>query len=89
MKRYFVIVEGQVQGVGFRSYTQLCAIKNNCTGWVRNMDNGMVEIQIQGDEERVDKVLRMLKDGNQFIKISDITMKEIPLISSERSFKYR
>ncbi|WP_442878278.1 acylphosphatase, partial [Anaerorhabdus sp.] len=48
MKRYYIIIEGQVQGVGFRSYTQLNAIKYNCTGWVRNMDNGMVEIQIQG-----------------------------------------
>ncbi|MEG0176198.1 MULTISPECIES: acylphosphatase [Anaerorhabdus] len=89
MKRYFIIVEGQVQGVGFRNYTQMNAMKNNCTGWVRNMDNGMVEIQIQGEVEKIDKVLRILREGNHFIKVTNITIKEIPLNPNERFFKYR
>ncbi|MEG0411012.1 MAG: acylphosphatase [Erysipelotrichaceae bacterium] len=89
MKRYYIIIEGQVQGVGFRSYTQLNAIKYNCTGWVRNMDNGMVEIQIQGEIEDIDKVLRILKDGNHFIKVSNITIKELQLVNNEHKFEYR
>lgn len=89
MKRYFIIVEGQVQGVGFRNYTQMNAMKNNCTGWVRNMDNGMVEIQIQGEVEKIDKVLGILREGNHFIKVTNITIKEIPLNPNERFFKYR
>lgn len=44
MKRYHMIVEGRVQGVGFRSFCMQQALTYNLTGSVRNMENGMVEI---------------------------------------------
>lgn len=87
MKRYYIIVEGQVQGVGFRNFTQLNAIRNHCTGWVRNMDNGMVELQIQGEEENISKLLHTLKEGNYFIQVTNVVRKEIPLVLNEKSFQ--
>ena len=44
MIRYYIVVKGRVQGVGFRFFTINIASKYNLTGSVRNMDNGMVEI---------------------------------------------
>ena len=56
MKRYHVIVEGQVQGVGFRGFVTLQAQKRKLTGSVKNMSNGMVEIFVQGEEEDIDSL---------------------------------
>lgn len=87
MKRYYIIVEGQVQGVGFRNFTQLIALRNNCTGWVRNMDNGMVEIHLQGEESNIRNVIATLKAGNLFIRIDNLSEKEIPIVLFENNFQ--
>ena len=46
MIRCLIIVEGRVQGVGFRYFAQSNAIKYDLTGFARNLNNGMVEIQV-------------------------------------------
>ena len=45
-----ILVTGKVQGVFFRQATKVVAIKNNVTGWVKNLENGQVEILIEGDD---------------------------------------
>ena len=55
MIRCLIIVEGRVQGVGFRYFAQSNAIKYALTGFARNLNNGMVEIQVQGLEENIAK----------------------------------
>ena len=47
-KRVHIFVTGRVQGVFFRQATRVIAIKNNVTGWVKNLDDGRVEIMIEG-----------------------------------------
>ena len=42
MKRYHVIVEGQVQGVGFRGFAMLNAQRRHLTGSVKNLENGKI-----------------------------------------------
>ena len=56
-KRVHIFVNGRVQGVFFRQATKVIAIKNNVTGWVRNLDDGRVEILIEGDDKCVDSVI--------------------------------
>ena len=46
--RYFLRWEGQVQGVGFRFTNTNLAQARALTGWVRNMEDGSVEMEIQG-----------------------------------------
>ena len=60
MKRYHMIVEGRVQGVGFRSFCMQQALTYNLTGSVRNMENGMVEIFAQP----LDPGRRYFRQGN-------------------------
>ena len=71
MVRYFIVISGRVQGVGFRFFAQHNAIKYSLTGYVRNMDNGMVELQIQGSDNNITKFLSVIKKGNTFINIED------------------
>ncbi len=47
-QRYFLRWEGQVQGVGFRFNNTNLAQARSLTGWVRNMEDGAVEMEIQG-----------------------------------------
>ncbi len=51
--RAHVIFSGFVQGVGFRFTTKMLARSYALTGWVRNLADGTVEIEAQGEKEEV------------------------------------
>ena len=89
MKRYLMIFEGRVQGVGFRAFVQRLAIQYNCTGTIRNMANGMVEMQIQGEDSQIRIILSKIKEGDRFIRVDDIRKKEIALHPDEKRFEVR
>ncbi|WP_411168591.1 acylphosphatase [Clostridium sp. MB05] len=89
MTRYYIIVEGRVQGVGFRYFCQMNASSLSLTGWVRNMDNGMVEIEVQGDKNIVNKFISIINKGNFFIRVDSISKKEIDLVLNEHKFKIK
>lgn len=59
------------------------------TGWVRNMDNGMVEIEVQGEIDSIKKFLEIIKNGNRFIKVDELYQKKIEVIYNEYSFTER
>lgn len=89
MKRYHVIVEGQVQGVGFRGFVTLQAQRRHLTGSVKNMSNGMVEIFVQGDEQQIDDFLAAVAKGDgRFIRVDDITVKPSEVRPDEKKFSY-
>ena len=48
-----VLYEGHVQGVGFRFTVRHIAKGFDVTGWVRNLPDGRVELQVTGDEEEI------------------------------------
>ena len=48
-----VFYEGHVQGVGFRWTVRHIATGFDVTGWVRNLGDGRVEMQVNGDESEV------------------------------------
>lgn len=84
--RYFIIVEGMVQNVGFRVYAQLLALNNNITGYAKNLSNGMVEICAQGRKDNLQNFIKEIKVGNRFIKITNMSIKEIPPVLTEKKF---
>lgn len=58
-----VIVHGQVQGVSFRANAEQRATELGLTGWVRNRDDGGVEMHIEGDDAAVERMLDWAQDG--------------------------
>jgi acylphosphatase len=58
-----VLVEGQVQGVGFRYFTKRTAQALELTGWVRNRIDGSVEAVLEGPQEAVSAALNDLRQG--------------------------
>ncbi|MDU6182714.1 MAG: acylphosphatase [Anaerococcus vaginalis] len=86
MKRYNMIFKGRVQGVGFRYKSYLIANELGLTGDVNNLYDGDVELNIQGDREKIDLFLEKLSK-DRFIRIDDIEIKEKELINNEEKFK--
>ena len=76
---------GIVQGVGFRYRAEKAASLIGVDGWVRNNDDGSVEMEVQGNEEQIEKMLETIKRGN-FIEIDVIEEKNIPLRDDEYGF---
>lgn len=88
MRRYHVIVEGQVQGVGFRGFAMLNAQRRHLTGSVKNLENGMVEIFVQGEEAALDDFLAVIEKGDRFIRVDQIYVKPSKVVEGEKRFGY-
>lgn len=61
--RLKAIVEGQVQGVGFRYFTQRQAVQLGLVGWVRNRWEGTVEVVAEGPQENLENLLQTISRG--------------------------
>ena len=57
LKRLRVIFSGRVQGVGMRATAKLVVERYPVTGWVRNLPDGTVELQVQGEVHIIEEVL--------------------------------
>jgi acylphosphatase len=89
MIRYLIIVNGRVQGVGFRYFLQLTASKLNLTGWCKNLMNGDVEVEVQGLEKNVFSFVSEIKKGNGFARVDDIDVKDISVVENEKKFSVK
>lgn len=89
MRRVRAIVTGHVQGVGFRAFTVEEAREHGLTGWVRNLADGSVELEAQGDAARVDALLAWCGHGPPAAIVSGVTVEEREIAAGERSFEFR
>ena len=78
---------GRVQGVGFRYRSYYIAQAMGVTGWVRNLWDERVEMEIQGTRDEIREMVERLSQQN-FVEIEGIETKEIPL-EEESSFRIR
>ena len=62
MKKHLLIF-GKVQGVGFRYWLYVKAIKKNIRGWVKNTITGQVEALLIGNDEDVNEVIKKCEKG--------------------------
>lgn len=74
MKQAHIFVSGFVQGVGYRAYVRLRARELGLKGWVRNLSDGRVEAILQGENEKIDELLHLLRRGPFFAKVTDIVV---------------
>jgi acylphosphatase len=81
--RLHAIVSGRVQGVFFRANTQKVANNIGIRGWVRNMDDGCVEVMAEGKEEHLDDFLKWLHKGSGYARVERV---ESEYINEEEGF---
>jgi len=77
MKTIRIYLSGSVQGVFFRKFLEEKANEFGVRGFVRNLDDGRVEVLAEGRDENVNAMLDVCKKGTQHTKITDIQVQEI------------
>jgi len=86
-KRISALVQGRVQGVGFRYFTRDRARVYGLTGWVRNLPDGNVEFEAQGAGRDVDAFVAEIRKGPGLSHVADITVNELPVENEEKGFE--
>jgi acylphosphatase len=83
-----VRVEGIVQGVGFRDFLLMAAMRNKLDGWVRNRADGSIEALVSGPTKAVEDFVSAATQGPQGARVSavDLHNSEPP---AEKGFQRR
>ena len=80
LKQVHLYIKGDVIGVGFRAWTKIQAKIIGVNGWIRNLHNkpevfgpgGGVEAVFQGDENKLEKMINLVKDGPPVSRVEDV-----------------
>ena len=84
-----IFFEGNVQGVGFRWSVRHIAKGFDITGWVRNLPDGRVELQIKGEETEVRAFLEGIGQSELRAHIRKQTENTLETPVSARGFEIR
>ena len=85
-RRY--IVDGRVQGVGFRYFVAEVAADIGLSGWVRNLHQGSVEVLADGDDEQLVRLEKALWQGPPLARVQSVDA-EPALPPEQRGFHVR
>ncbi|NOR81244.1 MAG: acylphosphatase [Methyloprofundus sp.] len=77
MQHLKIIIEGRVQGVSFRFYTQKTAKQLNITGTIRNHSDGYVEIQATGEQQNMQAFVQWCHQGPSLARVKTVTVTPI------------
>ncbi len=69
-------LRGVVQGIFFRAFVKENAEKYNVKGFVRNLEDGRIEVFLEGDFEPVDKMVELCQKGPKYSQIQGVEIKE-------------
>jgi len=69
--RVHIWVTGRVQAVGFRAHVEYKALQIGVRGWVRNVGEDTVEAVAEGEREKLQRFVEMMKDGPMGAQVLD------------------
>jgi len=81
-----VIVHGEVQGVGFRYHSRAHARHLGLVGYARNRPDGSVELEIEGREASVLRMLHWLETGPRYAVVTAREVTDVP-VQGEHEFE--
>ncbi len=84
-----LVIFGRVQGCGFRRRIRDMAEQVGVAGWVWNNQNGSVTAEMQGTEEQIKKILELVENSSELIKIRKIDTVDIPVETGDSGFGIR
>ncbi len=74
-QRVRLFVTGKVQGVFFRQTLKVMAKKNDVFGWVKNLKDGRVEAVLEGDGEKIDRLIEWAHSGPANARVEDVEIR--------------
>ncbi len=85
MRTAHLLIFGNVHGVGFRKFVRSHARELGLVGWVRNLPEGTVEVEVGGSEKSIEELIRHCKQGPFLAEVLSIEVdfkeKEFPYIN--------
>jgi acylphosphatase len=84
---YTILVEGLVQGVGFRYFVKTSAERFNIKGFVKNMNSGDVYIEAEGTEQTMQEFLRLVKRGPRVAHVRKMTVEKMETLKNFKKFE--
>ena len=84
-RRY--IVRGRVQGVGFRWFVDFEARQLGLAGWVRNRDDGTVEVLAMGTRDQLSGLRSRLQQGPRAARVDNIEESDAQPVAGLNTFR--
>jgi len=80
------VISGRVQGVGFRWFTREAADREGVHGWVRNLPDGRVEANAEGDADALERFERALRHGPRGARVDEVEVDAIAPTGRDTGF---
>jgi acylphosphatase len=81
-----VVFSGRVQKVGFRLELVCLAERLGLAGWVRNREDGSVEAELQGEEAKIDFLIKCMQSLKR-ASVKEMAVTELTVDKEDRTFK--
>jgi acylphosphatase len=88
-RRARAVVFGRVQGVSFRAATATQARRLGVVGWVRNLDDGSVELEVEGADDQVAALLAWCEHGPPSARVARVAVEERAATGERGAFEIR
>lgn len=89
-RRVHILVEGLVQGVGFRWFVARRAESLGIKGWVRNLPDGKVEIEAEAERSLLEELINLVKVGPRSARVTNLRLEWLEQSSpSHTNFQIR
>jgi acylphosphatase len=85
--RMHAVVSGTVQGVGFRYWAARKADGLDLAGYARNLFDGTVEVEAEGPEPAVDRLVQLLWSGPPSATVTGVTVRPVAPHGDDASFE--
>ncbi len=69
-----IVVKGLVQGVGFRYFVHRHATSLGLKGFAKNLYDGSVEIEVEGERSSIEELIRVVKVGPRSAQVTDLNL---------------
>jgi acylphosphatase len=87
MRRIRAIVSGRVQGVAYRASTVTEARRLGVVGWVKNRDDGSVELEAEGPDDMVAALIQWCHEGPPAARVGRVAVEELTPVGTDRDFE--
>ena len=84
MRTLQIKVLGRVQGVGFRYYTNKRANESSIKGFVKNMTDGSVYIEAEGEDSVIKTFVSWCERGPAWSRVSELKISELPFVGYDK-----
>ena len=81
-----LLISGRVQGVGFRWFVRVVGRQLGLSGWVRNREDGTVEVAAAGPQSKLDELRKQVARGPSSADVSEV--EELEPVLSELDFPF-